>query len=363
MGPDAERRREWLVADFDYHLPPELIAHHPLADRSASRMMIVRPGARQFPETTVAGIAAWLRPGDLLVANDSRVIPARLVARRSGAGGRVELLLLRRRGDGAWIALARPARRLGAGARLELPPSSDANESVAQLEIVETGSEGLVVVAFIEPSEPDLAVYGVPPLPPYIEAPLADPERYQTVYARREGSAAAPTAGLHFTQALIHELGMQGIGWVEVTLHVGLDTFRPVSAERVVDHAIHAEWCEVSDAASLKIAETKRAGGRILAVGTTAARTLETLGRNWNLNDPRGLTTDTDIYITPGYRWTVADGLLTNFHLPRSTLLMMVSALAGVDTVRRAYTEAIRRGYRFFSFGDAMLILPGDDGT
>jgi S-adenosylmethionine:tRNA ribosyltransferase-isomerase len=350
--------REWLVSDFDYDLPPDRIAQQPLADRSASRLMIVRPGATEFPETTIAGIGDWLCRGDLLVANDSRVIPARLFARRSGTGGRVELLLLRRRPDGSWSALARPARKLAPGALLDLPAAPGRAAPDAVLEVLETAGDGEVVVAFRRPAEPDLHAYGVPPLPPYITAPLTDPGRYQTVYADRDGSVAAPTAGLHFTQEIIDRLVAAGVGWVEVTLHVGLDTFRPVTVEKAADHRIHREWCQVSDEAAARIAETRKSGGRVLAVGTTAARTLETLGRSLDAGSPRGMVGDTDIFITPGYRWSLVDGLLTNFHLPRSTLLMMVGALAGVETIRRAYTAAIDRGYRFYSFGDAMLILP-----
>ncbi len=363
MGQGNPDGRDWLVSDFDYDLPPDRIAQEPLADRSASRLMIVRAGAREFPETTVGEIGAWLRPGDLMVANDSRVIPARLFARRAGTGGRIELLLLRRRDDGAWLVLARPARKLRPGALLDLPPREGSNAPVATIEVIEVGADGHVVVAFTGPADPDLAEYGITPLPPYITVPLDDPDRYQTVYARNAGSAAAPTAGLHFTPDLIASLCRAGIGWAEVTLHVGLDTFRPVTVERVSDHAIHREWCEVPDATAAAIAATKRAGGRVLAVGTTAARTLETLGRRWNPDAPAGLVADTDIFITPGYTWRIVDGLLTNFHLPRSTLLMMVSALAGVETIRLAYAAAVARGYRFFSFGDAMLILPGDDTT
>ncbi|MCC6314408.1 MAG: tRNA preQ1(34) S-adenosylmethionine ribosyltransferase-isomerase QueA [Thermomicrobiales bacterium] len=356
---DEAATRDWLVDDFDYHLPSALIAQEPLADRAASRLLVVHPGAADFPDASIHEIGCWLRPGDLLVANDSRVIPARLHARKEETGGRAELLLLRRDADGAWAALARPVRSLRPGTRLRVEPIAGSDAPAGMLEVVAKGEGGQVRVRFLEPVEPCLADYGETPLPPYITTRLGDPERYQTVYAAREGSAAAPTAGLHFTPELIDDLRARGIGWATVTLHVGLDTFRPVMVERVAEHQIHREWCEAPDATAAAIAATKATGGRVIAIGTTAARTLETLGRAWDPERPRGLIAETDLFITPGYRWSLVDGLLTNFHLPRSTLLMMVSALAGADTIRRAYAVAIERGYRFFSFGDAMLIFPG----
>jgi S-adenosylmethionine:tRNA ribosyltransferase-isomerase len=350
---------EWRLDDFDYDLPPDLIAQHPLDERSASRLMIVRAGASVFDHTTVANIGEWLRPGDLLVANNSRVIPARIFARRAGSGGKVELLLLRQDREGVWTALARPARRLHPGDHLEVQPLPGHDAPGVQAAVVWKGDEGQIGIRFAA-GAPDLAAYGVTPLPPYITAPLADANRYQTVYAREDGSAAAPTAGLHFTPELIASLQEQGIGWTEVTLHVGLDTFRPVAVERVADHVMHREWCDVSDATAQHIAETRRRGGRVIAIGTTAARTLETLGRVWSDATPRGLTARSGIFITPGYRWRLVDGMLTNFHLPKSTLIMMVSAFAGVETIRAAYATAIAERYRFYSFGDATLMLRED---
>jgi S-adenosylmethionine:tRNA ribosyltransferase-isomerase len=226
----------------------------------------------------------------------------------------------------------------------------------AEVAVLKVGGEGQVTLALGE-AETRLADFGVTPLPPYIVAPLADAERYQTIYADREGSAAAPTAGLHFTSALLARLRERGVGWAEATLHVGLDTFRPVTAERVIDHTIHREWCDVPDETARTIAATKLAGRRVIAVGTTAARTLETLGAGFDPAAPRGISGETGVFIYPGYRWRLVDALLTNFHLPRSTLLMMVSALAGTELIRRAYAEAISAEYRFYSFGDAMLVV------
>ena len=357
IDADPQAGGPWRVDDFDYSLPGELIAQTPLADRTASRLMLVRAGAREFPSSTVADIGAWLRPGDLLVANNSRVIPARLFARRLPSGGRVELLLLRRDGPGLWTALARPARRLSQGDRLEIP-ALDGEGDPAAVVITGKGDGGLVGLSL--PDDDRLDVYGVTPLPPYIAGRLDDPGRYQTVYASADGSAAAPTAGLHFTRELIASLEGRGVGWAEVTLHVGLDTFRPVSVERAADHVMHREWCEVSDATARRIADTRRTKGRVIAVGTTAGRTLETLGQVWDEENPRGLVAETGIFITPGYRWRLVDGMVTNFHLPKSTLMMMVSAFAGVETIRAAYATAIAGGYRFFSFGDAMLMVRED---
>jgi len=343
------------VADFDYELPPELIAQHPLPDRAASRLLVLdrRTGARAH--SAIHDLGDWLAPGDLLVANNSRVLPARLHARKE-TGGQVELLLLRELRPGVWSALAKPARRLHAGTRLLLQPRPGVAASERAVSIAAVGDEGEVTVEMDDLDVAGLEAYGEAPLPPYIRVPLADPERYQTVYATAPGSAAAPTAGLHFTDALRQDLAARGIGWAEVTLHVGLDTFRPVTAALVKDHHIHQEWCAVSDETAARIAAARAAGHRIVAVGTTAARTLETLGRRWDPAKPRGLAGMTDLFIVPGYEWTVVDALLTNFHLPRSTLLMMISAFAGWEHVRAAYADAIAHGYRFYSFGDAMLI-------
>jgi S-adenosylmethionine:tRNA ribosyltransferase-isomerase len=356
----ADRRQaidpQLLVAAFDYDLPSELIAQSPLEDRNASRLLVVDRRSGVISHSTIRELGRWLAPGDLLVANNSRVLPARLRGVRADTGGRAELLLLRRDGAGRWSALAMPARRLHKGTRITLIPRDNAGGEPGLATIVERRHEGEVLVQLDEATEAGLERFGTVPLPPYITTVLDDDERYQTVYASPLGSAAAPTAGLHFTEVLIHDLRTSGIGWVEVTLHVGLDTFRPVTVNRVVDHVIHREWCSVSDDAARAVAETKRAGGRVVAVGTTAARTLETLGRHWQIEAPAGLTCLTDLFITPGYEWQVVDAMLTNFHLPKSTLLMMVSSLAGDELTRRAYAAAVAERYRFFSFGDAMLI-------
>ena len=358
LEPRHPAGREWRVADFDFALPPAAIAQRPLLDRSSSRLLVVRPWSLDVSHDRIRNLGAWLRPGDLLVANNSRVIPARLRGNREGTGGRAELLLLRRIGGDRWEALAKPARRLGPGSRVVVPAHPGSGQPPMVVEIEASGGGGRVEVRLFREDGVDLAVYGGVPLPPYISAPLTDPERYQTVYARTDGSAAAPTAGLHFTEALIDDLRSAGVAWAEVTLHVGLDTFRPVTADRLEEHAIHREWFAVPDETAEAIAETKRSGGRIVAVGTTAARTLEAYGERFDETRPVGMAGMADLFITPGYRWRLVDGLLTNFHLPRSTLLMMVSALAGVETIASAYAVALSEGYRFYSFGDAMLILP-----
>ena len=359
--PTHPSGRPWVVADFDYDLPPHLIAQEPLSERTASRLLVVKPGVGVVAHATVGELDRWLRPGDLLVANNSRVIPARLHATRERSGGRAEILLLRQLDDARWEALARPARRLRTGSALLVAPHVAHAAPPLRVVVEEVGSSGQVVVRIDGSSPVDLGAYGEMPLPPYIGGTLVDPDRYQTVYSRSLGSAAAPTAGLHFTAELIDALRAVGIGWSEVTLHVGLDTFRPVMVDRVDDHEIHREWCSVPDQAAASIARTKEAAGRVIAVGTTSARTLEYLARSWDQARPRGTIGLADLFIVPGYRWTLVDGLLTNFHLPRSTLLRMVSALAGVETIRSAYAEAVASGYRFYSFGDAMLILPAEE--
>jgi S-adenosylmethionine:tRNA ribosyltransferase-isomerase len=282
------------------------------------------------------------------------VIPARLFGVRLPHRGAVEVLLLRREGE-VWSALAKPAKRLRSGALLEFP-AHVLGVAAAHATVEENRGEGEIRLRFENGADTRLEQYGVTPLPPYIVEQFADGERYQTIYGTAPGSAAAPTAGLHFTEALIERLRDKGVGWVEVTLHVGLDTFRPVNEERVIDHRIHREWCHVPVETAEAIAACRLGGGRVVAVGTTAARTLETLGRNWDDRQPRGFTGETDEFIIPGHQWRLVDSLLTNFHLPKSTLLMLVSALAGRDAILRAYAGAIAERYRFFSFGDAMLI-------
>jgi S-adenosylmethionine:tRNA ribosyltransferase-isomerase len=346
-----------LVSDFEYELPPELIAQEPLADRTASRLLVLDRQTGRITHDRLISLERWLRPGDLLVANNSRVLPARLLAVKSDSGGRIELLLLHPNADGAWTALAKPARKLKPGTVLRVPPRAGANAADATAEVIDRGEEGEVTIRLQSDTLKHLGDYGSVPLPPYIHRRLDDPERYQTVYATNPGSVAAPTAGLHLTQELIRRLDEKGIGWAEVTLHIGLDTFRPVTVERVEEHKIHTEWCSVSIETNKAILHTRRNHGRVVAVGTTAARTLETLGHSSGFEKGAGFEGPTDIFITPGYTWRVVDALLTNFHLPRSTLLMMVSALAGRDKILAAYESAIAERYRFYSFGDAMLII------
>ncbi len=345
-----------LVEDFNYDLPQELIAQEPLGDRNASRLLVVDRATGQLHHSTMRDLGRWLDAGDLLVANNSRVLPARLRGERA-SGGRAELLLLRREESGAWSALAKPARRLRPGAEIRFLPRDGVDGPVVTATVVERRDNGEVLITLDAAAESNLERYGVVPLPPYITRELKEAERYQTVYASTLGSAAAPTAGLHFTRELIDYLASEGIGWVEVTLHVGLDTFRPVTVERVADHVIHLEWFSVSPDVAAQITETRGRGGRVVAVGTTAARTLESFAQLQTVDDSSGGTSGmTGIFITPGYEWRLVDALLTNFHLPKSTLLMMVSSLAGIEMIRDAYSEAIAERYRFFSFGDAMLI-------
>jgi S-adenosylmethionine:tRNA ribosyltransferase-isomerase len=348
---------ELLVSDFDYDLPPELIAQEPLADRTASRMLVVDRKNRSITHDRLINIENWLRPGDLLVGNNSRVLPARLQAVKDDTGGRIELLLLHPNPEGTWTALAKPAKKLKEGTRLTIEPRAGSSAGLAQLEVVERGNEGEIWIRFEGDVIKHLADFGTVPLPPYIHHRLEDPERYQTVYASELGSAAAPTAGLHLTRELIDRLQARGIKWSEVTLHIGLDTFRPVTVERVKDHKIHTEWCSVSGETARLVRLTREEGNRVIAIGTTAARTLETLGNASPDQTKDGFEGPTSIFITPGYSWRIVDAMLTNFHLPRSTLMMMVSALAGRELIFGAYQSAISARYRFYSFGDAMLIV------
>jgi S-adenosylmethionine:tRNA ribosyltransferase-isomerase len=333
----------------------ELIAQKPLRRRDDSRLLVLDRASGAIHHSAFRNLGDWLLPGDLFVANNSRVIPARLRGVRVGTGGVVEILLLRRRDDGIWSALAKPAKRLKRGDQVEF--ASRAPGAGPATAIIEGNlGEGELLLRFGELADERLEAYGELPIPPYIRSVPEDATRYQTVYAAVPGSAAAPTAGMHFTPDLIDNLRQRGFDWAEVTLHVGLDTFRPVTAKSVTDHPIHQEWCEVPATTAEAIAACRGRGSRIVAVGTTVARTLETLGQRWRDDDPVGFSGFTDTFILPGHRWKLVDVLLTNFHLPRSTLLMLVSALAGKEAILEAYAEAIRNRYRFFSFGDAMLI-------
>jgi S-adenosylmethionine:tRNA ribosyltransferase-isomerase len=332
-----------LTRDFDYDLPEESIAQEP-APRGESRLLVLDA---EGPDRhrRVADLPRLLRAGDLLVLNDTRVIPARLFGQREGGGGgRMEVLLIEKAGDVEWEALVRPGRRAKPGTVLRFGELS--------AEVIEK-REDRYRLRFSEPVEPHLDRLGHVPLPPYIRRPdrEADRERYQTVYARNPGAVAAPTAGLHFTEAILEETAAAGIDVARVTLHVGIGTFRPVSAERVEDHRMDRERYEVGEETAEAIRRTRASGGRIVAVGTTVVRTLESAA----LAAPAGTRGSTELFITPGFRFQAVDVLLTNFHLPRSTLLMLVSAFAGRDRVLAAYEEAVREGYRFYSYGDAML--------
>ncbi len=348
---------------FTYDLPPELIAQVPAKPRDASRLLVLDRASGDLVHASFRDVGRWLRPGDLLVANRSRVVPARLRGRRLPSGGEVELLLLRRAQPGCWEALVRPGRKLPPGARVEL-----AADLVAT--IVERTPAGGRLVRFegAGPSDPthadaenaDVAVLalGSLPLPPYIHDYTGDPERYQTVYGDVLGSAAAPTAGLHFTPELLSHLQAQGIGFATVTLHVGLDTFRPVRTLDLTAHEIHAESCSILEDTARAIGETRARGGRVVAVGTTTVRALETAAAASPRGAPlRSWSGETRLYILPGYHFRAVDGLITNFHLPGSTLLALVSAFAGRERVLAAYQEAIHHRYRFYSFGDSMLIV------
>jgi S-adenosylmethionine:tRNA ribosyltransferase-isomerase len=342
---------------YDYDLPPELIAQEPLARRDAARLLVVRRSNGAIEHRQVRDLPGLLRPGDLVVVNDTRVVAARLIGRRVGTGGRWEGLFLRiDRESGAWQILAQTRGRPSIGEHVMLI-DRDGNDSLP-LRLVGRGAGGiwLAVPDSTEPAEAILARVGRVPLPGYIRGGAereGDVERYQTVFARQGGSAAAPTAGLHFTEELLAGLADRGIGRASVTLHVGIDTFRPISAERLDDHPMHTEWCECPAETAAAVLETRARGGRVVAIGTTAVRTLETASRSGTVSAWCG---PTDLFIKPGFRFHAADCLLTNFHMPRTTLMVLVSTFASRDLVRRAYEEAIRERYRFLSYGDAMLI-------
>ncbi|OGO06818.1 MAG: tRNA preQ1(34) S-adenosylmethionine ribosyltransferase-isomerase QueA [Chloroflexi bacterium RBG_13_56_8] len=340
-----------LTREFDYDLPAELIAQVPVEPRDASRLLVLHRAERSLEHRHFHDVLDYLNPGDLLVANESRVIPARLFARKVPTGGRVELLLLSRLGPARWEALVR-GRKVAVGQRLRI--GEDENALFGVVEAV--AASGGRVIRFDAPIERHIGQLGVIPLPPYIHQPLADPERYQTVYACVDGSVAAPTAGLHFTPELVQRAKERGMGWATVVLHISLDTFRPVTEEVVEEHRIHTEYCHLSAEVAQRINATKAAGHRVIAVGTTSVRVLETAARNV-VAGVEPWDGPTDLFIYPGYRFRVVDALITNFHLPRSSLLMLVSAFAGTEQIQHAYREAIRLKYRFYSLGDSMLIL------
>ena len=339
------------TADFDFHLPEELIAQTPLEKRDASKLLIVNRKTGEFQDRHFHSIIDMLEAGDALVMNDTRVLPARLYGQKEETGGHVELLLLKNKSGDEWEVLAKPAKRLKVGTRV-----SFGDGRLSALVTEELSHGGRIVRfdyqgIFLEVLES----LGEMPLPPYIHEKLDDRERYQTVYAKESGSAAAPTAGLHFTKELLEEIQAKGIHLVYLTLHVGLGTFRPVSVDNLDEHEMHSEFYQLSEEAAATLRSVKENGGRVIAVGTTSIRTLETIGSKFDgqIQADSGWT---NIFIKPGYKWKVVDAFSTNFHLPKSTLVMLVSAFAGRELVLDAYQHAIKEQYRFFSFGDAMFI-------
>ncbi len=341
------------VEDFDFHLPEELIAQTPLLDRTASRLMVVNPFTQELEHHQFGHIVDELQAGDCLVLNDTRVLPARLMGTKEDTGANIELLLLKQTNEDEWETLVKPAKRVKIGTVVTF------GEGLLKATCTGMLDHGGRTFKF----EYDGIFYeildklGEMPLPPYIREKLDDQDRYQTVYAKERGSAAAPTAGLHFTEQLLATIKAKGVEVVFVTLHVGLGTFRPVSVDSIENHDMHSEFYSVSEEAANTINRTKLNGGRVISVGTTSTRTLETVARD---NDGKIVASQgwTNIFIYPGFEYKAIDGLITNFHLPKSTLVMLVSALAGKETILHAYDEAVKEKYRFFSFGDAMFIRP-----
>jgi S-adenosylmethionine:tRNA ribosyltransferase-isomerase len=337
------------TSDFDYFLPDELIAQRPAPERDGSRLMVLDRESQSIRHTSFEHLGEYLRPGDSLVLNRSRVIRARLSVIRP-SGGRAELLLLKSLGGGRWQALGRPSRKFAPGMELRI---AGHDLSITLEECIEEGQWLVVFPAQLNVLQ-FLRQFGAVPLPPYIHDLSSEEERYQTIYGDRDGSVAAPTAGLHFTGQLLERIAQTGVDLGFVTLHVGIGTFKPVTADEVEEHTMHAEWGEVPDTVAHTVNRTRRTEGRVVAVGTTTTRLLETAMGTTEMEPWSG---DTDIFIYPGYRFRAVDALVTNFHLPRSTLLMLVSAFAGREFILRAYEEAVRERYRFFSFGDAMVII------
>lgn len=338
-------------SDFYYNLPEELIAQDPLPDRSSSRLLSLDRKTGETGHHSFKEIPQFLRPGDCLVLNNTKVIPARLMGHKEGTGAAIEVLLLKRKDKDKWETLVKPGKKARPGADIVF---GDGLLKGRVLDVLEEGNR-LIEFTYDGIFEEVLDQLGEMPLPPYITHKLKDRNRYQTVYARYEGSAAAPTAGLHFTPGLLSEIEEMGVRLAYVTLHVGLGTFRPVKEENVLDHHMHSERYEITKEAAAVINETKKDGGRVICVGTTSCRTIESSADENGIVHPG--SGNTEIFIYPGYRFKVLDGLITNFHLPESTLIMLVSALAGRERVLNAYKEAVDCRYRFFSFGDAMIIL------
>lgn len=338
------------VKDFYFDLPEELIAQDPLKDRSSSRLLVLDKDTGEVQHRVFRDIVEYLRPGDCLVINDTKVIPARLFGIKKDTGAKIEILLLKRRENDIWETLVRPGKKCRPGTVIEF------GEGLLSGTVVETVDDGNRLIRFSYKGifEEILDQLGQMPLPPYITHELKDKNRYQTVYAKHEGSAAAPTAGLHFTNELLKQIEEMGVKVAHVTLHVGLGTFRPVKVENVLDHHMHSEFYVVEESEARKVNDTKAAGGRVICVGTTSCRTVESASTDDGILQAK--TGWTEIFIYPGYRFKVLDALITNFHLPESTLVMLVSALAGRGHILDAYKEAVKERYRFFSFGDAMFI-------
>lgn len=336
--------------DFNFHLPEELIAQDPLEDRSSSRLLVLNKETGETQHKVFKDIIDYLQPGDCLVINNTKVIPARLIGEKEGTGAKVEILLLKRQENDIWEALVKPGKKAKIGTKILF------GGGILKGEIVKIVEEGNRLIKFHYEGifEEILDQLGQMPLPPYITHQLEDKNRYQTVYAKYEGSAAAPTAGLHFTKELLEQITEKGIVIANVTLHVGLGTFRPVKEENILEHHMHSEFYQIEEGEADKINQAKKNGGRIICVGTTSCRTVESAA------DDNGFVKagsgDTEIFIYPGYRFKVLDALITNFHLPESTLIMLVSALAGRENTLNAYETAVKERYRFFSFGDAMFI-------
>lgn len=338
------------LKDFNYDLPEELIAQDPLEDRSSSRLMVLHKDTGRIEHKIFRDIIDYLNPGDCLVINDTKVIPARLMGIKEDTGAAIEVLLLKRNADDVWECLVKPGKKARTGARIVF------GEELLVGEIVDVIEDGNRMIKFHYEGifEEILDKLGQMPLPPYITHKLQDKNRYQTVYARNEGSAAAPTAGLHFTKELLEKIKEKGVNVVSITLHVGLGTFRPVKVDKIEEHHMHTETFNISKEAADTINRARAAGGRVIAVGTTSCRTLESAAADDGTIPAR--SGDTDIFIYPGYKFKAIDCLITNFHLPESTLIMLVSALAGRDNIMNAYETAVKERYRFFSFGDAMFI-------
>ncbi|MCF0228568.1 MAG: tRNA preQ1(34) S-adenosylmethionine ribosyltransferase-isomerase QueA [Parasporobacterium sp.] len=347
------------LKEFYYDLPKELIAQDPLADRSSSRLLVLNKKSGSFRHDIFRNITDYLKSGDCLVINDTKVIPARLFGTRTDTGAVIEILLLTRRSDTDWECLVKPGKKARKGCRLVFGNDTGAQAHLTG-EIVDVLEDGNRIIRFEYDGifEEILDSLGQMPLPPYITHKLEDKNRYQTVYAKHDGSAAAPTAGLHFTEELLDRISSMGVKIAHVTLHVGLGTFRPVKEENILDHKMHSEFCMITEENADMINSTRRDGGRIICVGTTSTRTLESLA-----DDSGHISASskwTEIFIYPGYKFKITDCLITNFHLPESTLLMLVSALSSKDIIMNAYSEAVHEKYRFFSFGDAMFITDSE---